>query len=80
MKHSLIVTLFDDASVREKLTVMTKLDAIWDDARNQQAECDTFAEAVEQDMELGCSYLITIESLTNDTHGCHHGLPDTGPD
>lgn len=34
MKCEFDLTLFDDASVHEKVTVMNKLEAMFDDARN----------------------------------------------
>jgi hypothetical protein len=52
------VTLFDDPSVREKLTVMSKWEVICDDARNND---DGFTdEQVSEFMEVGKTYKITM--------------------
>ena len=61
MRISTCVTLFDDESVRKKLTVMSKWDAAFDDARNE-TETD-FGEQVDAFMQLGHTYRVTIEEL-----------------
>lgn len=54
-------TLFDDESVREKLTVMTKMEALFDDARNDDEE---FWKRIEDNFfVLGKTYRITITEL-----------------
>jgi len=57
IQTSKIWTLFDDDSVKKKLKVMDKWDAMMDDSRNP--ECD-IAEQVEKFLELGKSYRVTI--------------------
>ncbi|MDQ3329123.1 MAG: hypothetical protein M3552_00490 [Planctomycetota bacterium] len=52
------LTLFDDESVREKLTVMTKWDAMLDDDRNPDLPSEDDAM-----FELGGTYRFTIERI-----------------
>ena len=54
---SLEGTLFDDASVRKKLEVMSKWEAFVDDARNPDAEIE---EAVSDLMQPGKRYKMTF--------------------
>lgn len=53
-----IYTLFDDASVREKLKVMDKWDVMLDDSRNPTSD---LLERVDAVLELGKSYRIRID-------------------
>ncbi len=57
--------LHDDASVREKLTVMSMWEAMMDDARNVEPPYSgaDFAEQIEAIMELGKTYRVTIEEV-----------------
>lgn len=58
---SIILTLFDDDSVREKLTVMTKLEAMTDDSRNPD---DGFYEKLEDEfLQIGKTYRLTFEEV-----------------
>jgi hypothetical protein len=50
-------TLYDDESVRKKLTVMGKWDAILDDSRNPSIDV---SRMVDEFMELGGTYKITL--------------------
>jgi hypothetical protein len=52
-----IYTLHDDEGVRKKLTVMSKWDALLDDARNPTSD---FAERLEALLKLGKSYRVTM--------------------
>jgi hypothetical protein len=58
-------TLYDDESVRKKLTVMGKWDAMMDDSRNP--DIDIYA-MVDEFVELGGTYKITliIEEVENE--------------
>jgi hypothetical protein len=56
-KLDVVYKLFNDKSVRKKLTVMTKWDAMIDDARNPE---DDFTERLEAFLKLGKSYRIRI--------------------
>jgi hypothetical protein len=55
--------LHDDESVREKLTMMTKWDAIADDSRNETPD---IAQKVEDFLELGKEYVfeLVIQEVT----------------
>lgn len=66
-KSSVVVKLFDDESVREKLTVMSKMEAIFDDARN---DTDQYFSDVDAMLQPGRSYKITIEEVNEspETH------------
>lgn len=55
-------TLFDDESVRKKLTVMTKFEAAMDDSRNTDMFQDEDISAM---LELGKTYQITITEITD---------------
>lgn len=59
-KIVIIGTLFNDASVAEKLKVMSKMDAIFDDSRNEIIP-DDIGETIEAFLTLGKTYKITIE-------------------
>lgn len=59
-------TLYDDASVHEKLKVMTKWDAMSDDARN---DGESFAERIEAMLDLGQRYEITVRSVDDEKRG-----------
>lgn len=50
--------LIDDESVREKITVMSKLEAMWDDERNPNP-----SEKIEELLKFGKSYRIVIEEI-----------------
>lgn len=54
-------TLYNDDSVREKLTVMSKCDAMMDDARNPDIE-----DLIEELLELGKTYKISITEIKPD--------------
>ena len=54
------MTLFDDASVAEKLTVMTPMDAIFDDSRNYVP--DEYWD-VAANLQPGQTLRITVEVL-----------------
>lgn len=63
------LTLFDDASVREKLTVMHPLEAVFDDERNDIP--DEYYDIV--DISPGDTIRITVEKVRRgdgdkDTH------------
>ena len=53
------ITLFDDESVRKKLTVMDAIEAAVDDARNP--DMNVFWEVIASRMEMGKTYRITFE-------------------
>ena len=53
-------TLFDDESVKKKLDVMYKWDAIMDDSRNTEIP-DDVAEQLDAVLELGKRYKISIK-------------------
>ena len=55
--ENITFTLYNDASVRKKLGVMTKWDAMIDDGRNPETD---FAERAEAFLKLGKSYKITF--------------------
>ena len=59
-KETCELTLFDDDSVKEKLRVMSKWDAMFDDSRNPDED---FGERVENMFQLGKTYRITIEEI-----------------
>jgi hypothetical protein len=59
LKMSREATLFDDESVKEKLTVMLKIDAMDDDSRNPDW-ADGNIEALEKFLQLGKSYKMTF--------------------
>jgi hypothetical protein len=50
-------TLFDDDSVRKKITILSKWDAMLDDQRNP---CSNFEQELEKFLTLGKSYQIEI--------------------
>lgn len=52
------MTLFDDDAVREKLTVMSKMDVMFDDSRNNDP--DEYYELI-NNLPLGSSIRITVE-------------------
>jgi hypothetical protein len=52
--------LHDDAAVREKLTVMTKWEAMMDDGRNSG---DIFGDLVEVMLKPGKRYRVTVQTL-----------------
>ena len=54
------LTLFDDRSVREKLTVMTKLEAMFDDERNKIPE--EYYDIVSS-IKYGQSIKLTVEII-----------------
>jgi hypothetical protein len=56
-------TLHDDAAVREKLTVMSKWEAMMDDARNRDG--DDVGDRVEALLVPGRTYRVTVEEVTN---------------
>lgn len=62
---STIETLFDDESTRKKFTVMNKIDVMVDDERNDDMD---FWKALDDFLEWGKSYKITIEEITPDVH------------
>ena len=53
------VTLFDDESVKEKLTVMGKWDAMFDDSRNPDPTIGL--EDIEDFLELGGEYKVEFK-------------------
>lgn len=55
---STVEKLFDDASTREKFTVMNKVDVMVDDSRNDDVP---FWNALDDFLEWGKSYRITFE-------------------
>lgn len=55
-----VFTLYDDEAVREKLTVMTRWEALVDDGRNS---ADVFAEALEVLLVPGSTYRVTVERI-----------------
>jgi len=59
---SVTFKLFDDDSVREKLTVMSKWEVVFDDARNTNIPND-ITERIEDYLRLGESYRLTLEKL-----------------
>lgn len=59
---SATLTLFDDAAVREKLKVMTRWEAMTDDARNPA----DLADRVEALLAPGRTYRVTIEEVPGD--------------
>ncbi len=61
MKLETILTLHNDPSVNEKITVMHKYEAMFDDERNFN---DDFLDKLEESIELGCQYKLTIEKVT----------------
>lgn len=58
LELSEIMTLFDDESVREKLTVMSKWEAVCDDGRNPRDELTE--EKVNDFLVLGKTYKVTL--------------------
>lgn len=52
------LTLYDDESVREKLTIMDKWEIIIDDGRNKESKITS--EAVSDFMQLGKKYRVTL--------------------
>ena len=58
---SIVVTLFDDDSVKEKLTILDKTDTMADDSRNPSF--NDLWEFMENNCELGDSFRITVEKL-----------------
>lgn len=58
--HHVSMTLFDDESVHEKLTVMDKFEAMVDDSRNNDNNYTKDNEALEEFLQLGKSYKVTI--------------------
>lgn len=59
------LTLFDDESVRKKLTAMSKWDAMFDDERN--VATNAMSEVAENFLQLGKTYKVTvsIEEVNN---------------
>ena len=57
VEMSEVYTLYDDASVRKKCRVMDKWEAMLDDSRNPT---DDFTERVEDLLQFGRSYRVTI--------------------
>lgn len=53
-----VFKLFRDMSVREKLKVMTRWEAMLDDARNPDFD---WAEQIEKSLKLGKSYRVTLK-------------------
>ena len=60
---STIEKLYDDESTREKFTVMSKLDIILDDSRNVSDDSTSFWDNIDDFLQWGKSYKITIEEL-----------------
>jgi hypothetical protein len=58
---SVTFNLYDDASVHEKLTVMTKLEAVFDDERNPDIHT-----TLDDFLQLGYSYEFTLRELPHD--------------
>ncbi len=52
-----VTTLFDDESVRTKIMMMDKWEALFDDARNPTIDMDG---QVEEFLELGNKYRVTL--------------------
>jgi hypothetical protein len=59
---SVVLTLHDDASVREKLTVMGPWDVMVDDERNE-AESDALYDGLCELLKPGHSYRVTVEEV-----------------
>lgn len=59
-KVEMIFTLFDDDSVREKLTIMDKWEAVCDDERN---DMDILGEKIEEFLEIGHRYRVIVEKI-----------------
>jgi len=57
---NLILKLYNDKSVQEKLTVMNAYEILFDDERNYNKK---FYEDLEAMMEFGATYKLTIEKL-----------------
>ena len=58
-----VMKLYDDASVREKLTVMDKMDVMFDDARN--AVPNEYYELI-KNLELGVKIKVTVEKINDE--------------
>lgn len=56
-KIEIVLTLFDDESVKRKLTVMSKWEAMNDDARNPHSD---MADRVEALVQFGKTYKFTL--------------------
>ncbi len=52
-----VFTLYDDESVRKKLEVMSKWDAVMDDSRNPETD---IMETIEAMLELGKRYKLSV--------------------
>jgi len=59
---SVLFKLFDDKSVREKIKVITKLEAALDDERNTDVPLD-LAEQIDNMLQFEQTYKLTIEEL-----------------
>ena len=64
MKTEAVITLFDDDSVKEKLTVMTKWEAMMNDARNETV---LDGDKIDEFLQLGKTYKVTliVEEFSN---------------
>lgn len=60
------LTLFDDASVKEKLTVMSKWDAMIDDSRNPEND---FEERVEAMLKPNKKYVVVVLEVDDARQG-----------
>lgn len=57
---SAVYTLHDDESVRKKLSVMSKWEAMTDDSRNPEED---FEKTVEDFIKLGKSYRVIVQEV-----------------
>lgn len=57
------LTLFNDDSVREKLTVLDKMETMFDDERNIVP--DSYYELIEN-LSLGSTIRVTVEVISNE--------------
>jgi hypothetical protein len=56
------LTLYDDLSVRTKVTVMSKLEAMFDDERNDTE--NFWCDELERFLQFGKTYRITFEETS----------------
>ena len=59
IEEEFTITVFDDASVRKKITVMSLFEACLDDSRNTDVPND-LSDRLDEGLEFGKSYRVKI--------------------